>query len=81
MPRKQENMNLIFRKEIGADDKDSGATVKEWEQNSWSTPDQTRPHLEASGLRKKFWETPLAKGLAKKKPKEWEGWEKIKRNK
>ena len=54
MPRKQENMNLIFRKEIGADDKDSGATVKEWEQNSWSTPDQTRPHLEASGLRKKF---------------------------
>ena len=54
MPRKQENMNLIFRKEIGADDKDSGATVKEWEQNSWSTPDQTRPYLEASGLRKKF---------------------------
>ena len=43
MPRKQENMNLIFRKEIGADDKDSGATVKEWEQNSLSTADQNRP--------------------------------------
>ena len=54
-------MNLIFRKEVGADDKDSGPTVKEWEQNSWSTPDQTRPHLKASEFRKKFWERPLAK--------------------
>ena len=75
MLRKQGNMNLIFSKEVGADDKDSGATVKEWEQNSWSTPDQTRPYLEESEFRKKFWETPLAKGLAKKNPKEqyWEG--------
>ena len=62
-----------LQEEIGADDKDSGATVKEWEQNSWSTADQTRPHLEASGLRKKLWETPLAKGLAKKNQKSEKG--------
>lgn len=45
MLRKQGIWTLIFSKEVGADDKDSGATVREWEPEPHGAhrPDETTP--------------------------------------